>query len=473
MKKTYRLIAAFAVLLVLVGAYIYVLKHPKKEATNKTQPSNSVQILKKNKDDIVKVTLDADGTVLTLYKQNGKWLANNIKNPDFLNQDKIDDIVFTFSSLFAENVVESNPKDLSKYGLQTPFVIGQATYKDGSKVTLLLGDKTAVGNTFYLMKDGDKRVFTVWQNIGDNLMTKLNSLFTVSLPELTSDEIQYIKIVKKGEKTLELVREDDTKAKDKPYDIGSIWFLAQPYSEKRAASSQDLSSVIESIANITPEEVVEATYDFKKYGLDNPVAELIVKDKEKTLDIMIGNAKDSDYTYLKQRNSNIIYTISNSNIDFLRTTTPFKVADKFAFIANIDYVKKIEISHGNKTHVITQDRKLVKKAKSADEQDEYQSTFKVDGKKIDEDLFRKFYQILVGILVDGENDKKPSGEADYTLKYYFSNGNTDIVKFIPYNDDFYIVDKNGHTDFVSSKEQMVRMYQDLENLIVGKFKPLD
>ena len=62
-----------------------------------------------------------------------------------------------FANLYAEEIVEEAPEDLSDYGLENPKSIAECELEDGEKRIFYLGDETPVGSTYYLMVENDQR----------------------------------------------------------------------------------------------------------------------------------------------------------------------------------------------------------------------------------------------------------------------------------------------------------------------------
>ena len=95
-----------------------------------------------------------------------------------------------------------------------------------------------------------------------------------------------------------------------------------------------------------------------------------------------------------------VYSTETASLSFM-TTKPFDVLDKFTFIPNIEDVDRIEITAAGKTHVLAITR-TTKKAEKAGEADEVTATYTMDGKSADEENFKKFYQVLIGLQIEGE-----------------------------------------------------------------------
>ena len=85
-----------------------------------------------------------------------------------------------------------------------------------------------------------------------------------------------------------------------------------------------------------------------------------------------------------------MYLVDTSSLDFLKTK-PFDVIDKFMFIPNIEDVDRMDITTGGKAHTLVITR-TTKKAAKAGEPDEVTSAYTADGKTVEEDSFKKFYQ---------------------------------------------------------------------------------
>lgn len=467
-KKQRNALALVVVLAVLVGAYFYVTNRPQK----KDQENNTIEICKVPKEDIVKMVLESrDGTVLTFEKKDDKWTVD-YPYPVVLNQTTVDDIAYSFASLYAERIIDENPEDLSVYGLDKPAVVAKAFLKDGTQKVLYLGNKTPAGNTYYLMAEGDPKVYSVWMNHGEHFSYTLSDVRERDLTEISTEELTYLKIAKKDKPAIE-IEVNDKKSEDEPYLDLSLWRMIQPYKEPMGVSSDKFQKVLDSIASLSnnaiKEFVEDNPEDLSKYGLDDPVAELIVKDKENTLHLYFGkDADDGKGVYFKTADVNSVYTIEKSKIEFL-DTKPFDIVDKFAYIVNIDNVDKVIVEGRGQTHVLTLTRET-KKAENDGEEDEVITTYMVDGKEVEEKPFKKFYQSLIGILVDAEVDREMTEENPEVKTTFFLNKGSRRevhINYVPYDSDFYTVFRGGKAEFVVARSQVNKMLDDLEALIRG------
>lgn len=129
---------------------------------------------------------------------------------------------------------------------------------------------------------------------------------------------------------------------------------------------------------------------------------------------------------------------------------------------------KIIIEAPGRTNVITLTRRT-QKAEDEDEEDEVITTYRVDGKEVEEKPFKKYYQSLIGLLVDAELDRELEEQPEVKTTFFLNKGSVREVhvNYVPYDNDFYAVFVNGKSEFVISRRQVAGMLDTLEALISG------
>ncbi|MFA7163328.1 MAG: DUF4340 domain-containing protein, partial [Eubacteriales bacterium] len=221
MRKKRGLIVLAVCLVVLIGSYAVLSQLNKDEEEPDDTPSK-IEISKLEIDDIVEIKLtNEDGEFVFKKvtdkasddeeKETYKWIC--LKPGDLnLNQNHIDNIGRTFSSLAADLLVEEEAEDLSIYGLKTPQAVAEAKLKDGSTVTLRLGNKTASGESYYLMKGGDKSVYTVASFHGNRMIFTESDIRDKDLPKINLLAMDYLYMYRQGhdEEEIEVVPREIT-----------------------------------------------------------------------------------------------------------------------------------------------------------------------------------------------------------------------------------------------------------------------
>jgi hypothetical protein len=463
-RRAWTLIAVVIVLGGIIGAYFWISR-PKPAPVTST--GGRIELSKGDKEKISRIVLTnrAEGT-LTLQKKDGKWTTDP-PMPGTMDTSNLDDLLYSFSSLVADRTIEDNPTDLSKYGLNPPRATAIGTWEDGISRTMYLGNKTDAGNTYYLQVKGDPKVYTVWMNNGQHYHWTVKDLRSKAItPAINYDEITYMKLQLRDGSVLELKQK--TAEESKSYQLGfSQFIITQPFRTPRGLDSEQQDKVIKGTQSISIADFVEDNpKDLSPYGLARPRGEAVVRDKANTIDFIFGAEKGTQI-YFMIRGQPTVYLTDTSSVSFLELK-PFSVIDKFTFIPNIDDVDRLDVTTGGKTHALTITR-TTKKAEKAGDPDEVVAAYAADAKTLEEDNFKKFYQAVIGLQVEGEVTRTVSGEPEVTVKFTLNKGaqKTVRVDYVTYDRDFDAIFLNGVSEFALTKGQLTRMLGKLDTLLKG------
>jgi hypothetical protein len=463
-KRLLTLLIVLVVLAGLVVAYV-VVSRPKPVKSTNALP----QLINTDKDKLVKITLsDRPEGTLTLEKKEKTWTADSPVH-FAMDESNLDDLALTFTSLNAERVIDEHPTNLLQYGLAPPRAQGTAVYADGSTKTILLGDKTPSDNTYYLQLKGDPKVYTVWQNFGDQMHWKLADLRDKKIsPALNYDEITYFRLRRADGSEIEL--KEKTPAETKTFQLGfSRYLMTRPYSVARGVDGEKGDGFIKGPQQIQISSFVnDAPKDLSQYGLAQPRDEVVVRDKSNMLDLLFGSDDGRDKTYFMIRGAPSVYATDTSSLSFLKTTA-WDIVDKFVFIPNIDDVDRMEVSNEGVTHALVITR-VTKKADKKGEKDTVEATYTVDGKTVAEDSFKAFYQQIVGIQIEGETPKQVPEKPDVTVRFFLNKGPTKVatIVYAPYNRDFDAIFIDGRSEFALTRQQLSTTLTKLDELAKGE-----
>jgi hypothetical protein len=482
-KRAWTLVAVLVVLGGLVGGYFW-LTRPK--PAPKLDTAARTELSKGDKDKIVKIVLtDRSEGTLTLVKKGTATESGAAQTPPdattlwsfvppapavfHLDSSSLDDLLYSFSALQAERTIDENPKDLAVYGLKPPRAVAVGTFSDGSEHTLYLGDKSPAGNTYYLQVKGDPKVYTVWMNNGEHFHWKQNDLRDKKItPAINYDEVTYMKVVERDGTVLEV--KEKTAEESKSYQNGfGKYLLTRPYPNARGLDAEKTDALVKGPQSISISSFVEDNpRDLTKYGLERPAAEVVVRDKANTIDFLIGSKAANSQSYAMIKGTPAVFLVDDSSLGFL-STKPFDVIDKFVFIPNIDDVDRIDITTAGKTHTLTITR-TTKKATQAGEKDEVVAAYTADGKTVEEDSFKKFYQALIGLQIEGEAARQVRDVPEVSTRYTLNKGGakTATVDYAPYDRDFDAIFLNGVNVFALTKGQVSAMLVKLDLLVKGE-----
>jgi hypothetical protein len=475
-KRPHQLLLLGVILAGLLGTYFFLKQKPltPTPVTPAASARPEIVLARLDQDKINKLVLKSAKANLTLVKQNGVWQTEPAQ-PFKLNQAQIETAVSTFVALDATEVIDPQPRDLQQYGLTQPAVI-VTVYSEAQTepFTLSLGDLMPAGNDYYALRQDDPKVYAVSVADGGRFMFSANDLRNrEELPRVDLEQCQSFKLIRPGQPTVEIVANPARDQTGADYGLNN-WIMVQPYQEPVTINIDKFSrELLPTLNGLDRQEyIADRPADLTQYGLDHPRSELIVKDKPgKTLHLLIGKEHDSNSFYAKTPEAPEIFTITQTILPVL-TIKPFELVNQLSYIINIDTVDKIEIAVGGVKQTITLSRK-VKKARSKKEQDETVTTYRVGGKPIKEDVFKTFYRSLIGLTFEGDHpgtlaESNPAIRATF----YLNQGKVRVYRFnyVAYNNDFYAIFRNGHSEFLISKDQVAGMVKDFQALTQGKLK---
>jgi hypothetical protein len=385
------------------------------------------------------------------------------------DQSAMGSLVYNAARVIGERLIEQDPQDLSVFGLDKPQAKATAKYDDGTTAVFLLGNKTPAGNTYYMMTQGGDRVVTVWMNVGNSYLNKADALLAKEKLTLTLEDVDTVKVVKKGETIVEAT----TLGVDSRISI-TAWMIVQPW--KRSVDTTALDTYLNSMLALQMSSVVEGKpADLAKYGLDNPEYEIIISGNGKTDHVLIGADMDGSYAYAKFAEGSTVYTVSKSSLEFTKTSA-YKLMDKMILLVNIASTVGLEFQG------LGQQGKLVIEHKpSLDDEGNVRKDgngnpmndqfFTIGGKDVEDKVARYFYQTCIGLSTHSlvKVGWQPSGEPVAVLTYTRNTDPTKItIEFMAYDKDFYAVRMDGQTHFLIKQEKVQRVADDLAKLKAGE-----
>lgn len=458
MRKSRNLILAAILLVVLVGAYIYISNNAKENDINE-EDGSELTLSNSSRDKITKMILISSEGEITIERKYDIWVLAGKDNIE-IDQEKVNDLAYSFAVMFAQRIVEENPQDLEQYGLKSPSVIAKAFFDDGETREYYLGNKTPEGTTYYLMRKDDSKLYTVWMNHGENFSLSVDDLRNRKLTQINAQELDYLYISQEGKPTIEIVSNINEELNKYGLDL---WIMKQPYKHSYAVGSKEFMNILEKGFNYTIEDFIEDNpSDLSKYGLDNPRIEIEIRDTKNSLHLFIGSNKDDNIAYAMTETKDTVYTMALSQLQSLIDMKPIDFIDRFVYIVDINLVDSIEIEYEGKVNNL----KLSRTTSKEEDGEEVITTYKVDGKEVEEEAFKDYYQDLIGITFDAEIDKdventNPEIRTTFTL----DTGEKATIDYVSYSDDFYAAFRDGESDFVVSKKKVNKMIDSLKELV--------
>jgi hypothetical protein len=321
--------AAMLVAFFSLGIYYFLIDLPAEK--RKIQEKNIAEkILPLEAANVSDFSLIKKNQTITLQKNADNIWKLSEPLEAVVDNPEAESFLTKIEALKKSRVVESDPKNLSQYGLDTPALKIHIKFKDGKEETLLLGDDSPMGGTIYLKLESNPSVLLA-KTSKTNFDKSAFYFRDKTIFNFSSGSIIQIQI-KRKEHPLNLVREKEN------------WKVS---SENRADKDVVLAFLRTIQFARVKEFVNEKPDSLEPFGLTKPTTTLILTDeKKKNYAIDIGITEKG--TYGKKQNASGIFkvdtkfqnTLKKRDLDFLLKTL-FEFEEKNA--------AEIKIQSNNKT----------------------------------------------------------------------------------------------------------------------------
>lgn len=337
-KKTANLITAVGVLVILSGAYVgvktYVAKQDAEEAESDEEESQ--EIISIASDDIKSVKFIIDKKEVTFEKDGDSWVKSD-ETAFPVNQDKIDTLISSLSSVKAERTLE-DVEDASEYELDQPENTITVTMEDGSETVIRVGMENDSTSQEYI--DLNKDSSTVYVVSGSTFQSFEGTLYDFAesgtFPAVDSSTISKVSVA----------------GKDSSYSIekdeNNFWNITEGSDTEKADSAKatSLTSALSSAAYASFANYDCPEDELSQYGLDKPYAEITVDyqeevEKDSTDDESEAENASEDATEATENENQEEENAVDSEEDTTDDTTE-NVSDTDADEADTDSAEEVE-----------------------------------------------------------------------------------------------------------------------------------
>jgi hypothetical protein len=322
----------FAIILALLGAYVYYFEIKKGEEKEKAKEQEE-KIYSFEKDEIGEIGLvDSENSRNFIIKKDekGNWY---IKEPieTLADNSTIGSLLSSIEGLKRERVLEESANNLSPYGLENPRFTVILKKADGEEMPkLLVGKKAPVGNSIYIKKGDDQKILLVSSSITNALDKDLFKLREKHLALFETDDVEGLKIVSSND-IIELKKAEND------------WKIIKPIEAQ--GDKNKINSILNSIKNLRAYSIeVEKADDLKKYGFNAPQKRVLIKvrDEAQEKEIIFGSEAEEKKIYGMSSEFRPVYVVRGSILNDIKTDIK-ELRDKTAIPFDKASIESIEL----------------------------------------------------------------------------------------------------------------------------------
>jgi hypothetical protein len=313
-------------------------------------------------------------------------------------------VTTNLGSLEVQRVVDENPTDLARYGLNPPRVDvafrakGEKTFRH-----LLLGEKTPTGTDLYAKLQDGKRVFLVSSYLENTFNRTPFDLRDKSILEFDREKVDSIEITRSGA-TSQFVRS------------GTDWKIARPVAARGDYGA--IEGLVTRLSSGQMQRIVEpAPADLKPFGLDQPDVTASVNVGSSRATLLLGRTEGGS-VYAKDASRPMVFAVEESlATDLKKDIAEFRRKDLFDFRSF--NAERVEIARG-------QERYAFEKSKDKDGKESWKNAAgqTVDTAKV-EDLLTKLSNLRAQSFEPSAHASLASPELTVTARF---DGRTETVR---------------------------------------------
>jgi hypothetical protein len=419
--------------------------------------SERVTLLENPRDEIERILIEGDQVDLTIERTGeGEFLPLYEYDVEF-DQQPVNRIVSAAASLTSRRVI-GEIEDRSAYGLDDPAATVTVERTDGERRRLVIGGMTPAQDAYYVMRDDDEKVYSVFSTWVRPFFTTLDSMRVRTIPQIDFEQLGRIEIGTLAGRT---IRVEQVPEWDQDPELGfSRFAVYEPFSRRFQVNTnwlEELGTALESLR--IGRFVDDAPSDLDRYGLAPPRARIDISDEETTLEVLVGDETEGG-RFATFPGTPSVFVLAGT--DPIVDVRPYDTISPFVLIVNIDLIDSFTVASGGETYTGRIERTVV----SESDDEEVEETYFLNDQPVDEELFKDLYQWAIGLQLDAEiqADEIPtrtdlaSREPIATITYNLNNGTEPLsVSFVPQNANFAAAVRDGETQFLISRAKLRRM----------------
>ncbi|MGN1021220.1 MAG: DUF4340 domain-containing protein [Aristaeellaceae bacterium] len=396
-------------------------------------------------------TADVMGLRITL-RSGDSWEMTRLEDDSFavdgeagyqIESQTLEQLLSAVATVTYEDILTEDwsayAEHMADFGLETPRIVAEATYRDGTSLTMRIGDTYALEESgwCYMIIDGDSCLYALDTGTADNLAVSKATLHPVTQPTL--HKVRFDRIVftdENGDQICwELQGDIGTDAEDR-------WMLVSPMAYP--ADGEQMGNLRTNLANLRLGAYVgEATADnLTEYGFDAPRFRIeihmaegsigttdddgvygITDWPEETFTLTVGSAKNDSVDYILVDEA--IYVTSHYSLATFMDMDPVSTLTRYTVPVALGNLAEMTVTSDGRTqtYAVTRTEQVQENNELVYDTDGnivYDHTCTLDGREISYTSFEAAYNSLLMVTISGLLPDGWTTEAEPHTVYTFT-----------------------------------------------------
>lgn len=528
MKAKKKLLLLLVLAAVLLAALLLLVRRQPEDPGQETEAAEGTEVALCAQDpsELSEVHIENESGVVDVVRDGERLVLQGYEAYE-LSPVKLETLMRNLSEVTG-TLVEAKASDLERYGLAKPRAVARLAGKE--ERTLYLGDYNESAGVWYVMRDGDEALYTVPAGKGAYLTNAPYAyLGTEFIPAYTAGEEMTERLTGVRIERPDLEEPLEIRAMEgEPQAYTSAYEITSPVQVKTSlkAMNEELGSLFGFAA-----DAAVGKYEAQaaaRYGFDEPAMVMTVEHDGTTDVFTVGGKNDAGERYLLYGGTDLLYTVSESRLAFLRVSAD----DLFfgiALLPDIETVAEVELALDGETYRFAlrrdesgaieevtvakvsetdaaaggqtaeetpetdaaADGEMAEETPEADAaadgemaEEASETDAAADGQtaeemseetpedrsgKLDEKQFRKFFSFLLEVDVQEIHTEEEEGERRLAITYRYLDGGEDMLEEIALADGRTAgIRINGNMSFTGRLAYVEKLRTELGHLLAGE-----
>ena len=375
---------------------------------------------------------DVMGLRITL-RSGDSWAMTRLEDGSFavdgeagyqIESGTLDSLLAAVTTVTYEDILTEDwsayAEHMADFGLETPRIVAEVTYRDGTALTLRIGDTYALEESgwCYMLIDGDSRLYALDTGTADILAVSKASLHPVEQPVLHKARFDRIIFTNEGgaQTCWELQGDIGTDAEDR-------WLLVSPMAYP--ADGEQMNSLRTNLANLrlgayvgeaTADNLTACGFDAPRFRMEIHMAagSIGTTDEdgvygvtdwpEETFTLTVGGAKNDSVDYVLVGES--IYVTSHYSLATFMDMDPVSTLTRYTVPVALGNLAEMTVTTagGTQTYALTRTEQVQENNElvyDADGNIIYDRACTLNGREIPYTGFEAAYNSLLMVTVSG------------------------------------------------------------------------
>ena len=462
-------IISLGIIIALLGVISYIASTPENRGESVNYGQNDYfEIFSIQEENIKKIRIENGEEEITFVRAekvdksaSGKEFKTYVyeypKNPDILlSQTKIKNMLYDFYEFNVKKVVSEDMEKKGDFGFNKDCPTVTVIDINDVETKFVLGDKSAVDDSYYVLKEGEDKIYLMSGHKANSFLDGLDSYRETVLGKMDSYTPLSFSITNKGVRALGIRHKMENDKEVVTID-NTTYVMLVPYNG--IVRIDRFSELMENFAEVIVQDFVEDNpQDLSKYGLDNPVKAVLQDIEQNAHELYFGNYDDKGNVYTMYENNDVkydmVFTTTPEMFEAVRDVDPFDLLEKFANLYNILEVSNIKIltAEGLDFNLDIND-------------DTGKRTYKINGKDAIEKGFKSVYQAIAGLVITGQAEEERKENVVCTIEFTFKDGGKKKTTVYEYDERNYgVLSADGSYNLTLKKnvKNMIEILEDFD-----------